>query len=175
MPNETNTNLRDLSPLRPYNKHPDLIALAVAALGFMFLLWWAGAFSTDEAAPEPSPAVYLAPPPSIKPASPPAPPVPRRVLTEHEILEQLNTTATEWLWIGRAAVLILGLGVVGVFAVGRRLKKVAHARDREIDLLTGVALGQQRDLLAQLRERAPLPPRPRLGTIRTAEKKLKQP
>ena len=162
MPNETNTNLRDLSPLRPYKKHPDLIALAVAALGFMFLLWWAGAFSTDEAAPAPSPAVYLAPPPSIKPAPPPAPPVPRRVLTEHEILEQLHTTATEWLWIGRAAVLILGLGVVGIFAVSSRLQKVARARDREVDLLTGVALGQQRDLLAQLRERSPPGPPPPL-------------
>ena len=38
MPNETNTNLRDLSPLRPYNKNPDLIALAGAALGVVFFI-----------------------------------------------------------------------------------------------------------------------------------------
>ena len=164
MPNETNTNLRDLSPLRPYNKNPDLIALAGAALGVVFFIWWLGAFSTEQSEPDPPPSTRARPvyvglpePPPI-PAPPPPAPVPRRVLTEHEILEQLNTTATEWLWIGRAAVLIIGLGVLGIFAVGRRLKKVAHARDREIDLLTGVALGQQRDLLAQLKERPPLAP-----------------
>ena len=161
MPKEMDTGSRDLSPLRPYKRHPDLIALAVAALGFMFLLWWAGVFGADQSQtepPAPGPAVYLSPPISVKPAPPPRPPLPRRVLTEHEILAQLNTTATEWLWIGRAAVLIIGLGVLGIFAVGRRLQKVARARDREIDLLTGVALGQQRDLLAQLKERPPLDP-----------------
>ena len=104
----------------------------------------------------PAPAARL-----LSPSVRRLPPVPRRVLTEHEILEQLHTTATEWLWIGRAAVLILGLGVVGIFAVSSRLQKVARARDREVDLLTGVALGQQRDLLAQLRERPPpAPPSP---------------
>ena len=76
MPKEMDTGSRDLSPLRPYKKHPDLIALAVAALGFMFLLWWAGVFGADQSEtepPAPGPAVYLSPPISVEPAPPAAP------------------------------------------------------------------------------------------------------
>ena len=165
MPNETDTNLRDFTAPRPPQKSNlglPFVCVLVAMLAFCWVLIMRDPFSRPEprsvlADLEPLPP----PPPTPLPIRPPPAPVPRRVLTEHEILEQLNTTATEWLWIGRAAVLILGLGVLGIFAVSSRLKKVAHARDREIDLLTGVALGQQRDLLAQLGQRPPLrPPSP---------------
>ena len=165
MPKETDTNLRDFTAPRPPQKSNlglPFVCVLVALLAF----WWVLIVRDPFSRPEPvSVLADLEPPPlplTPLPSLPPPAPVPRRVLTEHEILEQLHTTATEWLWIGRAAVLILGLGVVGIFAVSSRLQKVARARDREVDLLTGVALGQQRDLLAQLRERSPPGPPPPL-------------
>ena len=160
MPKEMDTNLRDFTPLRPPQKSNLALPFA-AVLLIMLVLWWVFIIRDPPRPSSPRPvlaAVDLMPPPSIPRLMPP--PMPPQPLTDLHLLGQLNTTATEQLWTVRAAVLIIGRGVLGIFTVARRLKKVAPAREREIDLLMGVALGQQRGLLTQLDEElAKRPPR----------------
>ena len=151
MPKEMDTGLWDLRPPQP-PKNSNLVAASIATVLIMLLVWWA--LLSDPYAPTPEPPrpflVADLPPPAPPILRPP--PAPPRPLTELDLLEQLSGAATEQLWTARAAVLIIGLGVLGIFTVSRRLKQLINRHDREIDLLMGAALGQQRDLLAQLGE-----------------------
>lgn len=153
MQKEMDTSLRDFTPLRPSQKSNLALPFA-AVLLTMLVLWWVLIARDPHRPPSPRPvlaAVEKMTPP-LMPRLLPPPPAPPRPLTELELLEQLNTAATEQLWTARAAVLIIGLGVLGIFTVSRRLTQLGRAHDREIDLLMGIALGQQRDLLTQLGE-----------------------
>ena len=152
MPKEMDTSGRDLSPFPPgqkVNLWPGVFFMA------LMLFMWVWLFMGKDPGETPPPqAVYVGLTEPMPPPRPPQirPPLPPEPLTDLHLLEQLNTTATEQLWTARAAVLIIGLGVLGIFTVSRRLKQLINRHDREIDLLMGIALGHQRDLLTQLGE-----------------------
>ena len=149
MPTETDTNLGNFTPLQTPQKSNLSLPGGVFVLVGILLLWSPfiirGPYSATTP-PRPPPSLLAIEEFPHPPAPLPAPPPPAlRPLTELELLEEL-------IWITRAAVLIIGLGVLGIFMVSSRLKKLGNRHDREIDLIMGLALGQQRDSLAQLGE-----------------------
>ena len=147
MPKEPDTNLGNFTPLQTPQKSNLNLAGGVFVLLAILLLWSPfiirGSLSFP-APPRPHPSLLAIEEFSPPPAPLPAPPPPAlRPLTELELLEEL-------IWTARVAVLIIGLGVLGIFAVSSRLKKLSNRHDQEIDLMMGLALDQQGDSLPPL-------------------------
>ena len=147
MPTETDTNLGDFTPLQTPQKSNLNLAGGVFVLLAILLLWSPfiirGSLSFPPP-PRPHPSLLAVEQPAPPPAPLLAPPPPAlRPLTELDLLEEL-------IWTARVAVLIMWLGVLGIFMVSSRLKKRGHRRDQEIDLMMGQALGQQRASLPPL-------------------------